>query len=297
MAKWRCRRGLHSVRQNKQSNKKCLVYLSWRKSAVFGKLRRQGEAATLVHLIHDNLLSPLAAAVGGRRVEPRFPAGRQATLPSADLPEAAPTDAGTSPKSPLMLFIAYRDAQGRASERRVTVRAIHGNPPHILLCFCHERRAFRHFRFDRIIEAVHPETGEVFVGHEIIEAISDAGYQAVDPFMKRLVIILVFVMRCDGRADLEEWEVIDDAITDWSSQFDNGKSASQAMIMARRIAPDSDDMLTALGGLLTMPGRSPAVRFLSRSVQRLIGADGVEAPDEFAWAVELHAVLQRIERL
>ena len=255
------------------------------------------EAAALVHLIHDSLLSPLVDLVGSRRVEPHFPTGRQAALPVEDLPEAAPAGAGIAPAAPLMLFIAYRDAQGRQSERRVTVRAVHGNPPHILQCFCHERRALRHFRLDRIVEAVHPETGEVFIGKEVVEALSEAGYHAVDPFMKRLVTILVFVMCCDGRADLEEWEVIDDAVADWSSQFDSGRSASAGMLMARRIAPDADDMLAALGGLLAMPERAHAGRFLSRSVQRLIGADGVEEPEEFAWAVELHSVLQRMQRL
>lgn len=256
--------------------------------------KAEGGGIGVVHLIHDNLFASVSEHLADRRVEPRFPAGRSAVLPPIDLPEGECVSEKSSPTAPLMLFLVYRDAEGRHSERRVTVRQLQGNPPHIMVCFCHERGALRNFRIDRVIEAVHPETGEVFVGAGITEALSEAGYRPVDPFFKRLVTILVFVMRCDGRADLEEWEIIDDAIANWAGRFDGGRSAAAAQLLARRIAPDSGDMLTALNALALGADRVAAARFLSRAVQRLIGVDGIETAEEFQWSVELHAALQRI---
>ncbi|HUA76786.1 MAG TPA: WYL domain-containing protein, partial [Acetobacteraceae bacterium] len=52
--------------------------------------------------------------------------------------------------------IEYRDAAGTATRRRVTIRQIGLTPSGnvCIVCFCHERRALRTFRFDRITDVI-----------------------------------------------------------------------------------------------------------------------------------------------
>lgn len=53
--------------------------------------------------------------------------------------------------------IEYRDAQGRVSFRRITIRELYRASEDntlYLQCFCHERQAIRSFRFDRIVSVI-----------------------------------------------------------------------------------------------------------------------------------------------
>lgn len=65
----------------------------------------------------------------------------------------------------LVLLLHYVDAAGAASERRVTCASVRErNGRAYLNAFCHERAAFRSFRFDRISQAIDWRTGEIFSG-------------------------------------------------------------------------------------------------------------------------------------
>lgn len=62
----------------------------------------------------------------------------------------------------VLTVIDYRDARGNVSRRRITLRKL-ARGPHapILSAICHERRAFRQFRCDRIDGFIDFDTGEV----------------------------------------------------------------------------------------------------------------------------------------
>jgi hypothetical protein len=59
--------------------------------------------------------------------------------------------------------IDYVDSRNKKSRRRVTLLKVQRGPTApILAATCHERRAFRHFRTDRIADVIDTETGEIF---------------------------------------------------------------------------------------------------------------------------------------
>lgn len=64
--------------------------------------------------------------------------------------------------SGMAMQIRYRDSRGRGSMRRISVISVGGAESGFLLrAFCHERRAPRSFRSDRIEEAIDLATGEI----------------------------------------------------------------------------------------------------------------------------------------
>ena len=85
------------------------------------------------------------------------------TRPAAQPP--APISA--PPAGTFDLFLKYRDASDVVTDRRVTVFDVEriggagGSGALALVTYCHERRAARSFRLDRIVEAIDAETGEV----------------------------------------------------------------------------------------------------------------------------------------
>jgi hypothetical protein len=59
------------------------------------------------------------------------------------------------------LMIEYCDAAGATSRRAITIRSFRSGQPGYMNALCHERRAFRCFRLDRVL-AVFDRHGEVF---------------------------------------------------------------------------------------------------------------------------------------
>jgi hypothetical protein len=113
-----------------------------------------------------------------RPVEPSYPpSGPTATIPAKDQDfEALPPgivasvstendriDALTSAwAADLSCMIKYKDAAESVSVRRISVSGLSRKYGYLYLsCYCHERRAPRSFRVDRIIDAWDSSTGEI----------------------------------------------------------------------------------------------------------------------------------------
>lgn len=236
----------------------------------------------------DGWLQRLARQLSGKRVTPKLPDDRKVLLPESDALEPdAEVDADRQPAVPLGLFIAYQNAKGELSQRRITVRQLTGEPPQLMLAYCHERRAIRSFRFDRIIEAMDPDTGELFAPAALLQLVTEGGARPVDPATRRIVNILVFIMKCDGHAHAAEWSVIEEHLTSWTLR--NGgddEDLEAALNLARHVAPDADDFLAGMRSFASSREAGAFGRFLARAIGAVVDADGVMHPEEFEWLVE-----------
>jgi uncharacterized tellurite resistance protein B-like protein len=247
----------------------------------------------MVHLAVGEALDRLQGIVSGLRVVPGFPPGATVRLPAED--DAEPESAKGAAAPPLALFLHYVNAKAEISHRRVTVRQVIGRPPATILCFCHERRAVRNFRLDRIQEAACAETGEIYDRLTLLQLLGDRGLRGVDPRVRRAVHVLVFMMRCDGHAHPAELVAVDDALARYMVRF-GGDDADheQAMRMARQVAPDGDDFLIALRSFVKDAEAPQLARWLDRSLGELIDADGTQSADEFAWMTEACDLIARM---
>ncbi|MFW5655943.1 MAG: hypothetical protein ACOCYW_09935 [Roseicyclus sp.] len=73
-----------------------------------------------------------------------------------------PDESGEILLDELFTVIDYVDARGARSRRRITTLKLrNGTHGPLLSAICHERRALRHFRIDRVEAFIDPETGEV----------------------------------------------------------------------------------------------------------------------------------------
>jgi hypothetical protein len=224
-------------------------------------------------------------AMGHFRVVPSFPNGRNARTHDAEV-DADFTDSITDEESSVRaLFIVYEAASGEVSERRITVRQLVGNPPQMLLAWCHERKAPRNFRFDRIVEAIDPETGEVYDVARLGEMLS-RDMIPVDLALRRAINILVFLARCDGHEHPREWEAIEESLGRYLLRF-GGTDADheRAYKMARQVAPNGDDVLIGLRSFHASESRVEIARWLEQSMAAVIDADGTQHDEEFEWVI------------
>src|SRR6185503_13967184 len=113
------------------------------------------------------MLQQLWSDIRGLFVRAPSPSHFAPRLPRADPPAMhvdlqAPPDYVGSLISGFLCVIAYRDAKGQQSVRRITCQQIISAGGHAYLnAFCHERRARRQFRVDRIAQLIDIHTGEV----------------------------------------------------------------------------------------------------------------------------------------
>lgn len=234
----------------------------------------------------------LRGFVSGKRVVPPLPKGRAPALPHEDAPEGGDPAAEAPRIEPLALFIAYVDAKGDRSQRRITVRHLIDAPPTMLFAFCHERRAPRNFRLDRIAEVADAATGEVHDPAALVALLTGAGVATIDPDVRRLVNVLVFLMRCDGVACPAEWAAIDESLARYFVRF-GGTDADHAAAtrFARRVAPDADDFLIGMRSLTHHPQAPGIARWLHQAIADLIDADGTHADEELYWLAEVRDFL------
>lgn len=112
--------------------------------AELGKLFRRAEIAP----------PPMPAALPVRGLE--TPDHAETITIEQIIERADALRAGDSELWGITIAIEYRDARGAETRRRVTLRRLYhdaaGYP--CINCFCHERRALRTFRFDRIISVI-----------------------------------------------------------------------------------------------------------------------------------------------
>jgi hypothetical protein len=96
----------------------------------------------------------------------------QETTVVATLPREGPEPVIDSiDLEPIFCMIDYSDAAGNGSRRRITTRRI-SRGPHapLLTAVCHERRAIRHFRCDRIVDFI-THDGEVISTQKFLRTV------------------------------------------------------------------------------------------------------------------------------
>ena len=229
------------------------------------------------------MMARLSAVMARRRVIPRVPEGRSVQLPANDTDETADPDAPTEEPAPRGLFIVYRAADGAVSQRTITVRQLIGNPPELMLAWCHLRRRARHFRFDRIVEAVDPESGEL-LSLETLAVQLQGDHRPLDRRLRQIVNLLVFIARCDGSVVKPEWSAIDDALARYLVRFGGDDEVhKQVCTMARQVAPSGDDVLIAMRSFAASPDRRALADWLTQALQAVLDADGTHARAEFDW--------------
>lgn len=243
------------------------------------------------------MLTALKQALGGRRVTPAVPPGRKPAVRSDEPLEREPT---RDPISAWSAFLRYVDTKGDESERRFTCNSIHGfGEATLIKGWCHERRAFRSFRIDRIVELVCAESGEVLEPVPHFELLRMTGALKVhDPVLTDVARLLVFLARCDGRYHPLERSALERHIGSYCVRF-NGtdRLAEDAVAGCKRLAPDSGDMLTALRRLAKVAAGPRVCRFVLDCGADIIDADGRHAPEEVEWAVEMSAALKSVAEL
>lgn len=225
----------------------------------------------------------LGAVLSGRHVAPRIPEGRRIELPptEADEPAGAIDPAGES--GTRALFIVYRAADGQVSQRTVTVRQLIGDPPEMLLAWCHVRKRPRHFRFDRIVEAIDPETGEL-LPLEDLPGLLATEHQPLDRRVRQVVNVLVFMARCDGSVVAPEWAAIDDSLALYMVRFGGDDETHQrACKMAREVAPAGEDVVIAMRSFAASPDRRALSNWLVQALKAVVDADGTQNRAEFDW--------------
>lgn len=160
--------------------------------------------------------------VAGRRPPdplPVSPGFAGAVLPASDAPEPAPLERPTV-ESPLRgqgFIIAYRDAEGWESERRIVLFAVYWGGPHVYLSArCLERGANRAFRVDRI-RSVHCATHGDDLGDPValfVPTETRARPQApgtprlTHPAIRKTLRALLTLSRWDGEATPGELDAV-----------------------------------------------------------------------------------------
>lgn len=188
-----------------------------------------------------------------------------------------------------ILAIEYVDAKGSFSRRRITVREVRQNKGALALaCYCHERRAPRLFRLDRIRSAIDVQTGEVFddvgdwlaaCGHAVDGRASPDPLAVIGPGMQ----VLAYLAHCDGRYDEREHAVIRQYVEETGAG--HGLNAAQIERLIRSLYPDEQTFDEALDAL-EEAGR-PALDMIARHAMALARADGVVGEEELFWIEQI----------
>lgn len=217
--------------------------------------------------------------------------------------------------------IDYLDSTGTLSRRRITMREIYTNGDRTYVqAFCHERRAARSFRFDRIIEVIDIDgechdprrfftesLGLVFPTVEQVSAPpkppsparadqAQTRNRAAKPDVRTTdkpgmaqrrvardgLRVLVALARADGELHPEEPEVILDYIAEQCDLcgIDMTETDRAALLPYLKRQQPSSDVL---GECLSALNTAPRIqqRLLIRFAMMLMDADGVQDPAEF----------------
>ena len=236
----------------------------------------------------------LEVSLGDRRVTPISPAGR--TVATGDA-EAAGRTVERDHAASWTTFLSYVDEKGEPSARRFTCHAITGfeGATHVT-GYCHERRAPRTFRVDRIRELACAETGEVFDAATHFELLRELGaLRCEDKVMAHVARVMVFLARCDGEYHPLERTMLEDQLHRYCVRFNGTECmAEDVLTEVGRLAPDAVDMSKAMRALARSPGGARVARFVLDAGAAMIDADGRHAPPETRWAIEMSDVLKAI---
>jgi hypothetical protein len=239
-------------------------------------------------------LHQLGSALGDRRVTPSTPAGRTPLVRTAEPPAPA---GERDHSSSWTAYLCYIDADGEPSERRFTCHSIGGFEfaTHVS-GFCHERQAPRMFRVDRIRELVCADSGECFDASTHFDLLRETGALRVeDKVLADVARLLVFLARCDGEYHPMERDTLSAQFERYCVRFNGTNGMLEAVTTGcGQLAPDSTDMIKAIGRLARSKGGSRVARFVLDAGAAVIDADRRHAPEETRWAVEMSNVLKAV---
>lgn len=203
----------------------------------------------------------------------------------------------------------YEDADGEPSRRRIEIRRVQRSHGHTYLqSFCHERRAFRAFRLDRIVGCHDPETGEVLDIHECLAAVPEERVRMSAVLRKDTILssetdqaaivnrchdgvkVLQFLSRCDGHVHENERALI----IDFMRQACDGGCLDATPVLfdpvfaeqyIRRQYPHPASFAAAVRRVLGAGGRPAAtIMFFAKGV---IEADDIVTDEEAFFLSEL----------
>lgn len=191
--------------------------------------------------------------------------------------------------------IAYTDAQGDESTRRITVLGakIGKGGDRTIMAKCHERNGIRQFRIDRITELMNIATGEIIEPPTKVFGAARIDMPAPDPRLKEHervmraardpLRVLLFVARADGRVCHDEMDamlrIVDDIALTETARGPLWYDADKVTDWIAKQTPDAAVAAVALGRMaeLAPPARLKSFR---RSMEKLVTADGVVHPAE-----------------
>lgn len=229
-----------------------------------------------------------------RRVVPSVPPGRIVRVDegAADVEVDAPTRRGISG---LGLFIDYCDADGNVSHRRIACRSFDAGH-NAINAWCFERGAHRQFRIDRITDAACTETGEVLDLSCIMPILQKNKVPCAPESMTKIVMILTFLMRCDG-AHPTEARAIENSVTSFALRtYGDDALVAGGLQLASTAAPDGTDFLKAMGWLKRRGDGPMLAKFLRENAATVIDADGRHSAEEVKFGIALGDVLTNIIR-
>lgn len=229
--------------------------------------------------------------------EPALPADRVVKLSEED-PETEQAAAEIADSISSALFISYKNSKGEVSERRISVKTVNRSSSGNIMvgAYCYERRAFRHFRADRIIEAVDLATGEIIdTQAAILESFGIVEKElANDPKTatrnalkkcRHAMNVLVYLARCDGHFHHDEENTIIHYLME--ECFDCDFHDEYLLARLRKIYPDTDAFFDSLDYLEA--NEPDAIDKIARYAARLVQADGQIAKEELDFMSELKA--------
>lgn len=226
------------------------------------------------------------------------------SIPADDAPEEHGDDLGHAEGQSFV--IEYVDSGGQASTRRITVNALRRNAAGqtLLQAFCHERRASRVFRADRIRCCIDLD-GEVhddvaaflrdIFGASVVTAsvaVPRVYWSAVVEAFRPEIVLLAAMSRCDFDVHAAETHAATDFVAARAEASGTMLDAAASRAIYRHIArlrPDVDAVLRAVAALAE--GGLDRVRHALVACVRVMEADGRRHPAEMrllnALSVEL----------
>ena len=200
-------------------------------------------------------------------------------------------------------IIEYTDSTKKVSERRVTVSYIYKSGAYgYVMALCHERKAMRTFRLDRVIGLYSAITGEVLEPIRVHlrplwsrvpvaeRAASSRPNLTVNMKPLRAAMrVLMTLARCDGHTHSLEVRVVKDFINEIAPRFNLGDSEIlELAAYARYLGPNLTDFEKDLRQAFLMKGYSAYA--LVRYARLLILADKKLANEEFLMIGDLMAI-------
>lgn len=235
-------------------------------------------------------------------------------VPSIDSPETLPPEMIAEQDGAILLediftAIEYTDANGEVSRRRITMRCLEPGPhAPLLLAICHERRAVRRFRTDRI-DCFIDQNGEIIEPDDYWRDIGinlariaprpgALGRVLINRFRPALSI-LVTLSRADGVMHPAEIDAILAYVADEALEVGvecTGGALEELRVLIMQMRPQQTSIENYY--LATLTYRDSRCRRFARAVKEVILADGNIDTRETSMAEQLEGwAIEENERI